>query len=107
MVISLRRLPAAEQLAESPATTTSPLPQDADAVAEHLDVAQDVAREEDRAPALLLLDDEVAHLLASHRIEPAHRLVEDEQLGSCTSAAARPTRWSIPFDSARAGRSIA
>ena len=31
-------------------------------------------------PAVLLLDDEVAHLLAADRIEAAHRLVEDEQL---------------------------
>ncbi len=27
--------------------------------------------------------------------------------GSCTSAAASPTRWSIPFESARTARSIA
>ena len=44
-----------------------------------LDVAQDVAREEDRLAALLL-EDEVAHLFAPDRIEPAHRLVEDEEL---------------------------
>ena len=70
----------AEEVAQRARDDDLALAQDADAVAEHLDVAQDVAREEHRPPALLLLDDEVAHLLAPHRVEPAHRLVEDEQL---------------------------
>ena len=38
-------------------------------------------REEDGPAPLALLEDEVADLLAADRIEAAHRLVEDEQLG--------------------------
>ncbi len=46
-----------------------------------LHVREDVGREEDRLPAALQLEDEVADLLAPDGVEPAHRLVEHDEGG--------------------------
>src|SRR6202041_352977 len=69
-----------EQISDRSRHDDAPLAPDAHAVAEHLDVAQDMAREEDRVTAELLFDDEVADLFAADGVEAAHRLVEDEEL---------------------------
>ena len=53
---------------------------DGHAIADHLDVGEDVGREEDGAALGVQLDDQVAHLLAADGIEPGHRFVEDDQL---------------------------
>src|SRR5438105_5336502 len=54
---------------------------DRDAVAEDLDIRQDVRGEQHRRSGLALLEDQVAHVAPAERIEAAHRLVEDQQLG--------------------------
>ena len=41
---------------------------------------QDVRREQHRGAAIALLEDQLAHVAAAERIEPAHRLVQNEQL---------------------------
>jgi hypothetical protein len=57
------------------------LSQDRHVVAYHLDVTENMRRKEDRPPLVSLLQDEVSHFLPAHRIEPAHRFVQDEKLG--------------------------
>src|SRR5213078_404381 len=54
---------------------------DRDAIGDRLDVRQDVGREEHGHAVIAELEDEVADLLATERIEAAHRLVEHDQLG--------------------------
>ena len=54
---------------------------DRDAVAGSLDLAQDVARQEDRPALGLRLADERVERLLDERVEARGRLVEDEQLG--------------------------
>ena len=72
---------AAEELAERAAHHDLALAEDGHAIAHGLDVAQRMWVEKKIGPpAIALVDDEVAHLLAADRIEAAHRLVEDEQL---------------------------
>ena len=55
--------------------------QDRDPVAEHLDVRDDVRGEEHRDAGGAQAGDEVAHLAAPDRVEPAHRLVEENDFG--------------------------
>ncbi len=57
------------------------LAQDPDPVAQGLDLAQDVGREEDRLAALLGLAGGVAEGDLHQRVEPARRLVEQQQVG--------------------------
>ena len=59
-----------------------PLPQDAHAVAERLDLAHDVGREEDGLTPVTGFSDAGAKGLLHERIESARRLVEDEQVGT-------------------------
>ena len=97
----------AEEIADRPRHHDLALLQDADAIAEHLDVAQDVRREEDRAPAL-----RSSTMMSRTSLRPtgSRPLIGSSRIsisGSCTSAAARPTRWSIPFDIVRTARSAA
>ena len=56
------------------------LVQDADAVGRALDLGEDVAGDEDRAAVLAVGVDRLAHLADPVRIEPADRLVEDQQV---------------------------
>ena len=57
--------------------------EDADAIAQPLDVVEQVAREEERHAALAgLLADELAHLVHARGVEAVHRLVEDDQVGA-------------------------
>ena len=55
--------------------------QDGHAIAEHLDVAQDEAGEDERLAAGALLEEQVTHLLAADGVEAAHGLVEHQELG--------------------------
>ena len=57
-------------------------PQDAHPVAERLDLAQDVRGEEHGLAAVAGLADAVPERLLHQRVEPAGRLVEDEQVGA-------------------------
>ena len=57
------------------------LAEDADAVAERLDLAEDVRGEEHRLPALLRLLHRLPEGHLHQRVEPARRLVEDQQVG--------------------------
>jgi hypothetical protein len=54
--------------------------QDADAVADGVDLLEDVRGEEDGRAALGLRADDLAHLLRAGRVEPGGRLVEDQQV---------------------------
>ena len=72
---------ALHQLAHRGHSRQAAADQDRDAVAQHLDVRQDVRREQHGHAALALLGDEIAHVAAPERVEPAHGLVQDEQLG--------------------------
>src|SRR5207302_2049913 len=53
------------------------LHQDADAVADRLDVGEDVGGKEDGAALVPELEDQIAHVLAPDGVEAAHRLVQD------------------------------
>ena len=79
IVISLRRLPSESRSRIAPATTTFPWRR-MHTRSQELDVTEDVAGEEDRAPSMLLFDDEVPNFLAPDRVEAAHRFVQDEEL---------------------------
>ena len=57
-------------------------PQDAHPVAERLHLAQDVRGEEHRLAAAARLPDALPERLLHQRIEPARRLVQDEQVGA-------------------------
>jgi len=71
----------AQEIAEPSFRADDAVLDDADAVAKSLGVGEDVRREEDRLPPLLERQDDVAKLAASDRIEAAHRLVEDHEVG--------------------------
>ena len=77
----MRALRLAEQLGDALDGDQLPVPDDADPVANPLDLVQLVRGEEDRAAALALLGDQRQELLLHQRVEPAGRLVEDQQLG--------------------------
>ena len=62
-----------------------PLPEDGHPVAQRLHLAQDVRREEHRLAAIARLVDAEPECLLHQRIEPAGRLVEDQQLGPGSS----------------------
>ena len=59
-------------------------PEDPDAVAQRLDLAEDVGGEEHRLAALLGLGDAVAKRHLHQRIEAAGGLVEQQQVGACS-----------------------
>ena len=58
-----------------------PARDDRDAVAHELHVVQDVRVHEHGLALLAQAQDQVAHLLAPDRVEPAHRLVEEHDVG--------------------------
>ena len=59
----------------------APAGDDGDAAAEGLRVGEDVRAEEDRAALIAQLEDQRADVAAAERIEPGHRLVEEDHLG--------------------------
>ena len=59
----------------------TPAVKDRNPVRDRLDIGQDVRREQHRDPALALLEDQLAHVAPAEGIEPAHRLIEDQDLG--------------------------
>jgi hypothetical protein len=79
--------------------------QDPDAVADHLGVLQDVRRKEHRLPRATERQDDVAELAPPDGIEPDIGSSRTTKSGSPRSACARPTRWIIPFENFRRGRS--
>ena len=54
-----------------------------------------------------LVEDEVAHLFATHRIETAHRLVEDEHLGIGDERGRETGALEHPLREGATGRSAA
>src|ERR1051326_6116778 len=72
----LHRALAARQLQvfEPPDVREPPAPHDGDAVAEHLDVGEDVRAEEDGCARRAQTGDEVAHLATAYGVEAGHRL---------------------------------
>ena len=70
----------AMQLAQVSDFHEPPGAEDGDLVAHVLHLGKDVRRKEDRRPALSLLAEEGVELLLVQRIEPAGRLVEDQQV---------------------------
>ena len=50
-----------------------------DLVADRLDIRDDVRAEEDRFALGGELQDQLTHLLATDRIKPAHRLIQDQE----------------------------
>ena len=68
--------------ASVPSSTSLPCAEDADPVAERLDLAEDVRREEDGLAALLRLAHRLPEGHLHQRIETAGRLVEDQQVGA-------------------------
>ena len=69
-----------EQLVDGPLPHQLSRADDADAVADLLDLGHQVAREEDGAAALAEAPDELAHLGHAGRVEAVRRLVEDQQV---------------------------
>jgi hypothetical protein len=59
----------------------APVADDRDAVAQTLDLVEVVRGQKDRRAALALLGHDLVELLLHERIQPARRLVEDQQLG--------------------------
>ena len=72
--------------ASVPISTSFPVAQDAHPVAERLHLAHDVRGQKDRLAPVARLADAVAKRLLHQRVEPAGRLVEDEQVGRAPSA---------------------
>ena len=72
---------AAQELAQLAADDRLPLTEHRHAIADRLDVGEDVSRKEDRPPLAAIVEDEIADLFSTDRVEPAHRLVEDQKLG--------------------------
>ena len=66
--------------ASVPVSTVRPARMMRDAVAQRLDLGEDVAGEQDRAAARALLGDALAEDLLHQRVQPGRRLVEDQQL---------------------------
>ena len=77
---SSKPLACAEKISQSTAIEQDPLVDDADAVAQCLDVAQDVGAEEDGLAFLFQFGDKALDLVAAHRVKPAHGLVKDQHL---------------------------
>ena len=75
------RRPAAHQLTHRGETLEAATQHDADAIAQRLDIRQDVARQQHRRTARALLEHQVAHIPATERIESAHRFIEDQEFG--------------------------
>ena len=70
------------QLGERALVDEPALAQDPDSVAERLDLAEDVRREEDGLAALLRLGHGLAEGHLHQRVEAARRLVEDQEVGA-------------------------
>src|ERR1022692_372517 len=70
------------QLGERPFVHEPAAAEDADTVAQRLDLAEDVRREEDRLPALLRLEHGLTKGDLHQRVESGGRLVEQEQVGA-------------------------
>ena len=68
-----------EQVAQLALVDDRALADDRDAVAELLDLVQEVAREQDRDPVAGEPADEVAHVAHAGRVEAGRRLVEQQQ----------------------------
>ena len=71
---------------------------DHDFVGDLLDLREHVAGDQDRPPLLGERAKEVAEPPDAGRVEPVRRLVEDQELGSPSSAPASPSRWRIPME---------
>ncbi len=69
------------KLLDGPLDHDPPGSQDGDAVGRPLDLAQDVRGEKHRGPAVACLGDHGQELVLHQRIEPAGRLVEDQEVG--------------------------
>src|SRR5262249_60496364 len=74
-------LPAAQEIVERARARAPSAGQDKDAAADQLAVGKDVARKDHRGAAIATLEDEIAELPPAQRIESAHGLVEEDQLG--------------------------
>ena len=86
-------------------TDHPPAMEDRDPVRDARELVEVVARHEDRAPVLAgSVHDQPTDGQHARGIEPVGRLVEHERRGSCTSAAARPSRCRLPSDSPPARR---
>ena len=72
---------SAAQLLDGALGDERPVADHPDPIAHLLDLSHQVAREDERAPALAERAHELAHLGHARRIEPVGRLVEDQQLG--------------------------
>ena len=70
------------KLGEGPLVDEPAVAEDADAIADRLHLAEDVRREEDRLPTLLRLEHGLTERHLHQRVEPARRLVKDQQVGS-------------------------
>ncbi len=68
------------QILERPLHGDLPLHEDRDAIAHHLELAEQVAVEEDGPSLAPQLDEDVADLASSHRVDAVGRFVEDDQL---------------------------
>ena len=69
-------------LRQRPHLNQEALAQDPDPITQGFDLAQDVRGQEDRLASLTSLMDALTKHLLHQRVEPARRLVEDEELGS-------------------------
>ena len=69
--------------------------EDADAVADPLDVGEDMAREQHRRLAAER-GDELEHVAPALGVERAHGLIEDQDGGRWTRVPAIPSRWRMP-----------
>ena len=75
--------------------------EDPDAVADGLDLAEDVRGQEDRLAALAGLADAGAEDQLHQGVEAARRLVEEQQVRAGGERGDSWTFWRLPFDSAR------
>src|SRR5882762_76956 len=88
---------ARDQLVDGPHRLQRTLDQEADPVTDHLGVRQDVGGEEHGPPPRLQVEDDVAHLPPPDRIEPRHRLVQDDELRIVDQRLGQPDALQHPF----------
>ena len=86
-----------QEIAKRPCDNDFSHSQNAHPVAQQLDVAQDVTREEYGSSQGFFFDDEVAHLFSPYGIEPAHRFVEDEKFGVVDQRRGKSDTLEHPF----------
>ena len=91
------------QVGERAAVGQARVDHDADPVADGLDVAEDVRREEHGAALVAQREDDVAHVLAADGIKAAHRLVEDDGMRIADERLREPEALHHPFGEAADG----